>query len=227
MAHYIEPEELDESSRERLRQLLERSRASYWKRKRAFDVLVSAVFLVVLLPIFAIISCAILVDDPRGGPIFKQTRIGRHGQPFKLYKFRTMVAGAEKMKAQLESQNEMDGPVFKIREDPRVTRVGRFLRAFGIDELPQLFNVLKGEMSMVGPRPPLPGEVEQYTDYQRMRLIVTPGITCQWQISPNRNDISFQEWVEMDLDYIQKRTLWLDLKIIFKTFAALLRRDGR
>ena len=227
MALYIEPDELDQATNERLRQLLERSRATYWKQKRVFDVVVSSAALLVLLPLFAVISAAICLDDPHGGPIFKQVRIGRHGKPFMLYKFRTMVVNAEELRKDLLQRNEMDGPVFKIKEDPRITRVGRFLRRASLDELPQLFNVLKGDMSMVGPRPPLPGEVECYTDYQRLRLIVTPGLTCQWQVSPDRNEISFQQWVEMDLDYIQHRTMLQDIGLILKTPGAMLRRGGR
>ena len=227
VALYIEPSEVDQETHERLRQLLERSRAAYWKQKRLFDIVVSSASLLLLIPVFAVISAAIWLDDPHGGPIFKQIRIGRHGKPFVLYKFRTMVVNAEALREELLVQNEMDGPVFKIRSDPRITRVGRFLRRVSLDELPQLFNVLKGDMSMVGPRPPLPGEVELYTDYQRLRLIVTPGLTCQWQVSPNRNDIPFQQWVEMDLDYIQHRTMLQDIKLILKTPGVMLRRGGR
>lgn len=227
MAMYLEPADLDQATNERLRQLLERSRATYWKRKRVFDVVVSTAALILLLPAFLVIGAAICLDDPHGGPFYKQIRIGRHGKPFRLYKFRTMVVGAERMQQALLSQNEMDGPVFKIKEDPRITRVGRFLRRASLDELPQLLNVLKGDMSMVGPRPPLPHEVERYTDYQRLRLIVTPGLTCQWQVTPNRNEIPFQKWVEMDLDYIQHRTMLLDIKLILKTPGVMLHHGGR
>ena len=227
MAKYLEAADLDEKTNERLRQLLERSRATYWKQKRIFDVTVASFLLLLLLPLFVVISVAICIDDPHGGPIFKQVRIGRHGKPFLLYKFRTMVNNAEQLRELLMERNEMDGPVFKIKDDPRITRVGRFLRRTSIDELPQLFNVLKGDMSMVGPRPPLPGEVESYTDYQRLRMIVTPGLTCEWQVAPDRNDISFQQWVEMDLHYIQHRTMRQDIKLILKTPVAMLRRGGR
>ena len=227
MVMYIETADLDQKANERLRQLLERSRATYWKQKRIFDIVVSSVALVLLAPVFLIISAIICLDDPHGGPIFKQTRIGRHGEPFQLYKFRTMVVDAENMREKLLQQNEMDGPVFKIKKDPRITRVGGVLRRVSLDELPQLFNVLKGDMSVVGPRPPLPGEVERYTDYQRLRLIVTPGLTCQWQVAPERNEIPFQKWVEMDLEYIQYRTMLLDIKLILKTPGAMLRRSGR
>lgn len=227
MARYLEPEQLDDVTNRRLKQLLERSRARYWKQKRVFDIVVCAMLLVILSPLLLLIAAAIVIDDPKGGPMFKQVRIGRHGIPFQLYKFRTMVVNAEELRAALAERNEMDGPVFKIREDPRITRVGRFLRRTSLDELPQLLNVLKGDMSMVGPRPPLPGEVDAYTDYQRLRLIVTPGLTCTWQISPQRNKISFQQWVEMDLDYIRNRTMLQDIILILRTPAAMLRRGGR
>ena len=224
---YIETSDVDQTTNERLRQLLERSRTKYWKQKRVFDVIVSATALILLLPVFVAVSIAICLDDPHGSPIYKQTRIGRHGKPFLLYKFRTMVVNAEALRGELLQRNEMDGPVFKIKKDPRITRVGRILRQASLDELPQLFNVLKGDMSMVGPRPPLPHEVECYTDYQRLRLIVTPGLTCQWQVTPNRNEIPFQKWVEMDLDYIQNRTMLLDIKLILKTPGVMLHRDGQ
>lgn len=224
---YIETSDVDQTTNERLRQLLERSRTKYWKQKRVFDVIVSATALILLLPVFVAVSIAICLDDPHGSPIYKQTRIGRHGKPFLLYKFRTMVVNAEALRGELLQRNEMDGPVFKIKKDPRITRVGRILRQASLDELPQLFNVLKGDMSMVGPRPPLPHEVECYTDYQRLRLIVTPGLTCQWQVMPNRNEIPFQKWVEMDLDYIQHRTMLLDIKLILKTPGVMLHRGGQ
>lgn len=224
---YLSFDEVDLETSRRMRELLETSRARYWKQKRAFDIVVSGIACVVLLPAFLLISGAILLDDPKAGPLFRQTRIGRHGKPFTMYKFRTMCSNAEEIRKELESKNEMDGPVFKIKDDPRITRVGRFLRATSIDELPQLLNVLKGDMSMVGPRPPLPEEVECYTDYQRLRLIVTPGLTCAWQIMDNRNDIPFQQWVEMDLDYIQHRTMWQDIRLILKTPVVMLKKAGR
>ena len=139
----------------------------------------------------------------------------------------TRYVDADKRKAELMDQNEMDGPVFKIKDDPRITRLGKILRKLSVDELPQLFNVLRGNMSLVGPRPPLPGEVAEYSDYDKLRLIVTPGITCDWQIADNRNDIPFSEWIEMDLNYIENRTTFGDLKIIFKTPFAMLSATGR
>ena len=156
-----------------------------------------------------------------------QKRVGKDGKLFNVYKFRTMYVDADKRKAELMEQNEMDGPVFKIKDDPRITRLGKIFRKLSIDELPQLFNVLRGDMSLVGPRPPLPDEVKEYSDYQKLRLIVTPGITCDWQIADNRNDIPFDQWVEMDLNYIEHRTTWGDLKIIFKTPFAMLSATGR
>lgn len=225
--NYIDYAQTDEAMRTRMEKLLEISRRRYWKQKRAFDVVTSACLLLLLSPLFLLVSLAICLDDPHGSAIFKQVRIGRHGKPFMLYKFRTMVVNAERMREELVAENEMDGPVFKIRNDPRITRIGKFLRETSLDELPQLLNVLKGDLSMVGPRPPLPDEVECYTDYQKLRLIVTPGLTCTWQISHSRNDISFLEWVEMDLDYIQNCNMWMDIKLICKTPLVMLHRDGR
>ena len=174
-----------------------------------------------------IVALAVFIDDPHGSPFYKQIRIGRHGKKFNIYKFRTMYVDADKRKKELMDQNEMDGPVFKIKDDPRITRLGKVLRKLSVDEMPQFFNVFVGNMSLVGPRPPLPEEVDEYTDYQKLRLIVTPGITCDWQIHPNRNDVPFDEWVEMDLNYIEHRSTWGDLKIIFRTPFAMLEGTGR
>jgi len=144
-----------------------------------------------------------------------------------MYKFRTMRKNADKMIEKLEKENEMDGPAFKIKNDPRITRVGKYLRRLSLDELMQFFNVFKGDMTLVGPRPPLPREVEKYTDYHKLRLLVTPGLTCTWQISKNRNDIPFDEWVEMDVEYIQTRTYLNDIKIMLKTPIVMLTATGR
>ena len=179
------------------------------------------------IPLMIVIAIAIVIDDPSAGPFYKQIRVGRHGREFYMYKFRTMRAGSDKIKTSLENENEMDGPVFKMKDDPRITRVGRFLRKVSLDELMQFFNVFKGDMTIVGPRPPLPEEVRHYTDYQKLRLIVTPGITCTWQIHKNRNDVPFSEWVEMDLDYIQNRTFWGDIKIMLKTPVVMFSATGR
>ncbi len=201
-------------------------RRHYWLRKRAVDVLASALGLVVLSPLLLLIALLIVVDDPKGGPFFTQTRVGRHKKYFKMYKFRTMCVDAEARKAELQCLNEKDGPVFKIAKDPRITRVGAFLRKTSLDELPQLLNVLLGQMTLVGPRPPLPSEVGNYTRYDRMRLSVTPGLTCVWQVQPDRDDIPFNQWVDMDLEYIATRSQWLDMILIFKTIQAIFSKSG-
>jgi lipopolysaccharide/colanic/teichoic acid biosynthesis glycosyltransferase len=160
------------------------------------------------------------------GPVFfAQTRVGKGGKTFKLFKFRTMVVNAEELKLQLLSQNETDGPVFKMQRDPRVTVLGRLLRRYSLDELPQLLNILQGDMSVVGPRPPVPKEVEQYEPWQRRRLSVTPGLTCIWQTS-GRSNIGFEEWMRMDLAYIDQWSLSLDVKLILKTFKVVVQADG-
>lgn len=200
---------------------------NFWVRKRIFDVTVSLFAVLVLLPFLTAVYILIFIDDPHASPIFRQKRVGRHGRVFTMYKFRTMVANAENMKDGLTEQNEMDGPVFKIKDDPRITRIGKFLRTTSIDELLQLFNVLKGDMSLVGPRPPLIEEVALYDDYQKLRLVVTPGLTCFWQTANDRNDISFNDWVEMDINYIETRTFWLDIKIIARTILVVITREGR
>lgn len=174
-----------------------------------------------------ITALAIIIDYPKGSPIFLQERIGRNGKKFKMFKFRSMVVDAEDKLDNLLKSNEMDGPVFKIAKDPRITRVGRFIRKTGIDELPQLFNIIKGDMSIVSPRPALPREVEQYNEYQLQRLYVTPGITCYWQIQPNRNGISFDDWIDLDIKYIQERSLWIDIKIILRTFRSVFSAEGK
>jgi exopolysaccharide biosynthesis polyprenyl glycosylphosphotransferase len=192
--------------------------------KRLIDVLVSAVAMVLFIPIFLAISIAIKWTST--GPIFfSQKRIGYNGRTFNCLKFRTMVVDAEKLKSQLKDMNEMDGPVFKIKNDPRVTQIGRFLRKTSLDELPQLINVFKGDMSLVGPRPPVPEEVYQYQLADRRRLSIRPGITCIWQAS-GRNDIPFDEWMKLDRQYIDNWSLWLDMKILFKTLAAVLFQRG-
>ena len=206
------------------RQVLDRR--LYWMGRRTQDVVLSAAALALLWPLMGLVALAIWLDSPGASPIFVQERVGRDGRLFRFYKFRSMVPDAEARLAGMLDQNEMDGPVFKIRDDPRVTRVGRFLRRTGIDELPQLVNILKSDMSIVGPRPALPREAAQYTDYERQRLYVTPGLTCYWQIMPHRNQLSFAQWVELDLQYIQERSFWLDWKIIFKTFRTVLRMYG-
>ena len=188
--------------------------------KRIIDIIGSLIGIVILSPLFLIVAIAIKIEDPKGKVFFAQKRSGKNNKLFYMYKFRSMVSNAEELLEELKELNEMDGPVFKIKEDPRITKVGRFIRKTSIDELPQLFNVLKGDMSIVGPRPPIPHEVAEYNEYQMQRLLVKPGITCIWQVS-GRNTIGFDEWVEMDLEYIKTRNLWLDIKLIFKTVGVL------
>jgi exopolysaccharide biosynthesis polyprenyl glycosylphosphotransferase len=189
--------------------------------KRLFDIAVSAILLVLLLPIFLAVGLAIRLEDP--GPIlFKQQRVGRWGKLFTMWKFRSMYTDAEERKKELMARNEMAGGVlFKMKDDPRVTRVGRVIRKTSIDELPQLWNVLKGDMSLVGPRPPVPQEVDEYSLSDRRRLEVIPGITCIWQVS-GRSDIPFDQQVELDVQYIQSQSFWTDIKILLKTIPALL-----
>ena len=203
-----------------------RSHRWYWVGRRAQDIVFSLLALVALSPLMLLVAVAIVVDDPNAGPIFSQHRIGRDGRMFKLYKFRSMVADAEEQLASLLSRNEMDGPVFKIRDDPRITRVGKLIRRTGIDELPQLLNVLRGDLSIVGPWPALPGEVAQYGEYEAQRLMVAPGLSCYWQIAPHRNELSFREWMDLDMRYVQERSFMVDWRIIFKTFAVCLLGQG-
>lgn len=202
------------------------TRKRYWLLRRTRDIILSSVALLVLWPLMLVIAVLIVLDSP-GSPIFVQERVGRDGKHFQLYKFRSMVNNAESMLDDLMERNEMDGPAFKITDDPRITRIGRFIRKTSIDELPQLWNILKGDMSIVGPRPPLPREVEQYDDYQLQRLYVTPGLSCYWQIQPDRNSLSFDEWLELDLKYIKERSFLVDWKIILGTFGAVFGMNGK
>ena len=224
---YIEQDKVDAKTREKLEAIIEKSYSTFWKQKRLFDIFFATLILLFFLPLMILIAIVIVIDDPSAGPFYKQVRVGRHGKEFYMYKFRTMRKNADKMIEELVKQNEMDGPVFKMKEDPRITRVGKTLRKLSLDELMQFFNVLKGDMTLVGPRPPLPREVQYYTDYQRLRLLVTPGLTCTWQISKNRNDIPFEQWVEMDIEYIQTRTYLNDLNIMLKTPIVMLTATGR
>ena len=198
----------------------------YWFGRRTQDIVFSLLALVVLSPLMLIIMAAIYIDDPHASPVFSQDRVGENGRIFKFYKFRSMRANAEDMLKDLLKDNEMDGPVFKMANDPRITRVGSFIRKTSLDELAQLVNVLKGDMSIVGPRPPLPREVEQYDAYTFQRLYVTPGLSCYWQIQPHRNELSFEEWVDLDIKYIRERSFITDWKIIFRTVAVMLTRQG-
>jgi exopolysaccharide biosynthesis polyprenyl glycosylphosphotransferase len=192
--------------------------------KRALDLMLSSLGLLAVLPIWLLVVAAIRVESP-GPAIFVQERVGLRGRRFRFYKFRSMYVDAEKRLADVMTQNEVDGPVFKIRNDPRVTRVGAFLRRTSLDELPQLVNVLMGEMSLVGPRPPLPREVEQYRPSDAVRLNVKPGLTCLWQIS-GRSNVSFDDWMELDREYIRNLSLWLDVSILLRTVGAVLTMRG-
>lgn len=188
--------------------------------KRVIDILGSIVGLILFLPISVLISIAIKIEDPKGKILFCQERVGINNKTFKMYKFRSMVSNAEELLKDISELNEMDGPVFKIKEDPRITKVGKFIRKTSLDEIPQFFNILKGDMTLVGPRPPLECEVDNYGDYEMQRLTVKPGLTCYWQIG-GRNSIDFKKWVELDLKYIEERNIFVDIKIIFKTFFVL------
>jgi exopolysaccharide biosynthesis polyprenyl glycosylphosphotransferase len=194
--------------------------------KYLIDYVFTAILSIFLLPVFAVIAAAIKMFSQ--GPVFyRQARSGLNGRKFMLYKFRTMTVDAEEKRQQLETLNESDGPVFKIRNDPRVIPyIGTFLRKTGLDELPQLINILKGEMSLVGPRPPIPAEVERYDDWQRRRLSMKPGLTCIWQTTPRRNDISFNDWMKLDLEYIDTWSLGLDFRLLLKTVAVVFLGHG-
>ena len=194
--------------------------------KRTFDIIFSFVFLIVLFIPFLIIALIIFIDDPKGSPFYVSERIGRRGKPFKMFKFRSMIIGAEDMLDSMMKDNEKDGPAFKMHDDPRVTKIGHFIRKTSIDELPQLLNVLLGDMSVVGPRPPIMKEVVQYSREDLKRLLVKPGLTCIWQTRKKRDDVPFREWVAMDVEYIQKRSVWIDLKLIFKTAFVMISKEG-
>lgn len=198
----------------------------YLAVKRCFDIVFSLLCIIVFTIPILLVMLLIVIDSPGASPIYTQYRVGKNGRVFKFYKLRSMVPEADQMLDSLLDQNEMEGPAFKISNDPRITRVGRVIRKTCIDELPQLWNILKGDMSFVGPRPPLPREVEQYNDFQRNRLSVVPGLTCYWQIQPNRNSLTFDKWLELDLKYIEERNVKTDLMIIFKTVGAVLNMEG-
>jgi exopolysaccharide biosynthesis polyprenyl glycosylphosphotransferase len=193
--------------------------------KSIFDYIFSFVTIIFASPVFVFISLLIKVTS-KGPVFFKQKRVGLRGRKFYAFKFRTMVVNAEELKTKLMEENEMDGPVFKMKEDPRITKVGKLLRKTSLDELPQFFNVLLGDMSVVGPRPPVPQEVKEYERWQLRRLSMKPGITCTWQVS-GRNDIPFEEWMKMDLDYIDNWSLKLDFVIFLKTIRSMIVADGQ
>lgn len=193
----------------------------YLTQKRIIDIIGASIGVCLLSGLFLIVAILIKMEDPKGPIFFTQKRVGKNGREFDMYKFRSMVADAEDRLVELLKLNETTGAMFKMKNDPRVTKIGRFIRKTSIDELPQLFNVLKGEMSLVGPRPPLIREVAEYTSYDKQRLLVTPGCTGLWQVS-GRSNIGFNEMVELDLKYIRKRNTWFDLTIIIKTLKLLL-----
>ena len=187
--------------------------------KRTIDIVCSFVGILVLSPLFIVI--AIIIKLTSKGPVFfSQKRVGKHGREFDMYKFRSMVVNAEELKEKLAAQNEMSGPMFKMKDDPRVTKVGKFIRKTSIDELPQLWNILKGDMSLVGPRPSLPKEVAQFDEWMYKRLEVKPGLTCYWQVS-GRNNIDFEDWMKLDIRYVEERNFWIDIMLIFKTVFVL------
>ncbi|CAH0302947.1 UDP-N-acetylgalactosamine-undecaprenyl-phosphate N-acetylgalactosaminephosphotransferase [Peribacillus simplex] len=194
---------------------------SYLRMKRFIDIIGSLIGLIILSPIFMLIAFLIKIGDPKGPVFFKQVRVGKDEKEFQMYKFRSMVSDAEERLKDLLTLNEVSGAMFKMKEDPRITRIGKFIRKTSIDELPQLWNVLRGDMSLVGPRPPLPREVVEYSSYDRQRLLVIPGCTGLWQVS-GRSNLNFDQMVKLDLKYIEDRTFWIDLKIIFKTVLMII-----
>ncbi|GAS80096.1 multidrug MFS transporter [Paenibacillus amylolyticus] len=193
----------------------------YLFMKRMLDLLGSFIGLIILCPLFAVIGILIKIEAPQGSVFFRQVRVGQNGKEFHMYKFRSMVANAEDLLEQLIDQNEVNGNMFKMKNDPRITRIGKFIRKTSLDELPQLWNVFRGEMSLVGPRPALPREVQNYTSYDRQRLQMIPGCTGLWQVS-GRNSVGFDEMVELDLTYARERNMMVDIKIIFRTFRVLV-----
>ena len=189
--------------------------------KRVIDILGSGFGLIILSPLFLIVAIAIKIEDSKGSVLFSQKRVGQYGKEFNMYKFRSMVEDAEELKSKLIDKNEMDGPMFKMENDPRITKVGSVIRKMSIDELPQLINVIKGDMSLVGPRPSLPSEVLQFDEWMKKRLSVKPGLTCYWQVS-GRNNIDFINWMKMDVKYVEESNLLIDIKLIIKTMFLLL-----
>lgn len=201
-------------------------RYGYRFAKRAFDIVFSILIFVLFWWLYLLLAIIIKIDDPKGSPIFAQERIGKDGKPFNMYKFRTMCVDAEDRLAEIMHLNEKSGPVFKIKNDPRILRSGKLIRKLSLDELPQFWNVLKGDISVVGPRPALPKEVDAYNDYQRQRLLIKPGITCYWQTRTNRDSISFDDWVDLDLLYIQQCGVLADIKLIIQTVGVVLTAQG-
>lgn len=234
--HDFNPHKLESEGEGRIKRLKEEigcepivgieDRVAFRFIKRSFDIVFSAAVLVCFSWLFALIAILIKIDDPKGPVFFKQKRVGKNGKTFQMLKFRSMCVDAEAKLAELKELNEKTGPVFKIADDPRITRVGKWLRKLSLDELPQFVNVLRSDMSVVGPRPALPNEVATYNDYQRQRLLVKPGMTCYWQTRRNRDSITFDEWVDLDLLYIKKCSAWSDFKLIVQTVGVVLTAQG-
>ena len=201
-------------------------RLAYRFAKRTFDIVFSAAILIVFCWLFVIIAILVKIDDPNGPVFFSQNRVGKNGKIFKMHKFRSMCVDAEARLEDLRKFNEKTGPVFKMKKDPRVTRVGYWLRKLSLDELPQFWDVLRGDISIVGPRPALPKEVAEYDEYQRRRLLVKPGITCYWQTRMNRDSITFEEWVDLDLLYIKQCGVLADVKLVVQTVGVVLTAQG-
>ena len=201
-----------------------KSRFMYHSIKRIFDFMAAICGVIILSPVMLVIAILIKVEDH--GPVFyKYVRVGKNGKTFKMYKFRSMFVNADQMLAKLKEQNDVEGPMFKMRDDPRVTKIGHFIRKHSLDELPQFLNVIKGDMSLVGPRPPLPSEVAEYSDYDKQRLYVTPGCTGLWQAT-ERNEVGFNEMVQLDIQYIQRASFMFDLWIIWKTVEIIIKPNG-
>ncbi|MGM7721724.1 sugar transferase [Metabacillus sp. Hm71] len=201
------------------------STQSYERWKRLIDIVGSVIGIFICLPLFLLVALLIKLEDPKGKIFFSQARVGLNGKEFKMYKFRSMVHDAEARLEKLLAQNEVEGAMFKMKDDPRITKVGKIIRKTSIDELPQFFNVLNGSMSLVGPRPPLPREVAEYNDYHKQRLLVKPGCTGLWQATV-RNSVGFEEMVELDLTYIKQRSILFDIKIVFMTVITLIRGNA-
>lgn len=211
-------------SRYNMREIYQRKSTAYKLIKRLMDILLSVVALVVLSPVFLVTAAAIKSED-RGPVFFVQQRAGKDMKPFRMYKFRSMYVNADEKLNEMMKDNEQTGHAFKIKDDPRITKTGKVIRRFSIDELPQLINIIKGDMSIVGPRPILTFQMEECSEYERQRLVVQPGLTCYWQIG-GRSDVTWEEWVQLDLDYIEDMSLWTDIKMIVRTVPAVLCGNG-
>lgn len=222
----VKENNIEENGRILDKELILNSKKGYLFFKRVQDIVLSVLALVILSPLLLIVTLIVFIEHPSASPIFVQERVGKMGKTFKFYKFRSMCPNAEEKLESLLALNEVEGHAFKIHDDPRITKVGRVLRKTSIDELPQLWNILRGDMSIVGPRPPIPREVAEYSEFEKQRLLVIPGLTCYWQATPHRNEITFEEWVTMDIKYINERSFLTDWKIILKTFSAVFGMNG-